>query len=97
MIIKDIDLKAQIVKLEAFRKKHNLFIHPRREAKGGFSYIARIYLMVGHCPCKPDRKKCPCKEALLEIQANGYCECRLFCTKFVYDQLKVLEHQVKPE
>lgn len=85
----------QITKMVSFIQKHDLYVHPRRLSKGGLPYMANLFLSVRHCPCKPDRKKCPCKEALQEIKTKGFCECRLFCTKEVYEQVMPQENQSK--
>lgn len=82
------ELELQIEKMEKFAKEHNFNIHPKRIAKGGIPYIADIYLIHHHCPCKVDRLECPCKEALDEIQINGFCECRLFVRKGLFDKIE---------
>lgn len=86
-------LNDQLKKIEDFRVKHKLLIHPRRERNNGLNKVAEVVVTTGHCPCKPDRLSCPCNEALKEIQTVGHCECRLFCTKEEYDNVIRQENQ----
>lgn len=75
------ELDNQIKKMKEFAVKNNYKIHPKRIAKGGIPYMAEIFVGCGHCPCVVERKSCPCNEAKNEIEANGFCECRLFVSK----------------
>ncbi len=72
------ELEIQIDKMEKFVLDNKLGIHPKRIIIGGIPYMAEIFLLNHHCPCKIDRLECPCKEALDEIDNYGFCECRLF-------------------
>jgi len=56
-----------------FAQKYKFVIHPK-----GFDYYLESYLQAGRCPCDPDRKNCPCDEAVEEVTKKGHCLCRLF-------------------
>lgn len=77
------ELEIQIQKMEKFAVENKLGIHPKRIARGGIPYMADIFLLNHHCPCKVDRVECPCKEVLNEINSNGFCECRLFTKSII--------------
>jgi len=71
-----IKIKKQYKKLVAFEKKHNL-IHNQAN-KRNFHNWAELLVSIGHCPCRPERSECPCKEALTEITEIGHCACVQF-------------------
>ena len=56
-----------------FARDNNLVIHP-----GGYGYYIDSFLMFHYCSCAPERKNCPCPEAIEEVAKNGHCRCNLF-------------------
>ena len=65
---------ALIRDILAFAREHNVVINPRV----GYSYFVDGFRDNGHCPCRPDRLDCPCRESPEEILRNGHCACGLF-------------------
>lgn len=63
-------------RLIAFASRNNFKPNPIR----GFDWLAEVLdKNGGACPCKPKhRPVCPCKEASLEIESQGYCMCMNF-------------------
>lgn len=57
-----------------FARDNNLVIHPA----GGYEYYISNFYKLGHCPCAPERKECPCQESIEEVKRNGWCKCHLF-------------------
>ena len=57
-----------------FARDHGFVIHPGR----GYNYYIESFLMFDCCPCDPNRKSCPCNEAINEVTKIGHCICRLF-------------------
>jgi len=56
-----------------FAQKYGFVISP-----AGYDYYIESFLMFNCCPCDPDRKNCPCSEAIEEVTQKGHCLCRLF-------------------
>lgn len=67
--------KSQLARIFiAYARKHKCIISP----KLGYLHFVKNYLECGCCPCRPDRKNCPCPEATKEIATEGHCTCGLF-------------------
>lgn len=64
-------IENQHQKLLRFEKRHNLKHNPIRN----LYFLAQRVVKLGHCPCKPERKRCPCGQALKEIDKMGHCLC----------------------
>lgn len=62
-----------ILKVLIFAQMHGFVLDP-----DGYAYRLRGYLMFNHCPCAPDRKSCPCDQAVDEVTRQGHCKCQLF-------------------
>lgn len=67
-----------------FAMEHNLTINPTI----GYAYFAQSLILLGNCACVPERKKCPCDEALEDIEKLGHCRCAL-----LYKSLEVFRDQ----
>jgi hypothetical protein len=44
----------------------------------GYDYFVKHYIEDGHCACAPERKTCPCPEAINEVKEHGKCKCGLY-------------------
>ena len=64
-------LSQQHQKIIEFAEEHNFVENPTRS----FEELARVVVKLGHCPCSPKRKKCPCEFAEEEVSNQGYCLC----------------------
>ena len=57
-----------------FARNNNLVIHPG----GGYEYYVESFFQFECCACDPNRKNCPCPEAVAEVAKLGWCKCRLY-------------------
>jgi len=57
-----------------FAKTNNFTINPLL----GMEYFAKNYIKYGECACAPERKHCPCPEAIQEVNEKGKCKCGLY-------------------
>jgi len=73
-----------IARIKAFAKEHGLLL-PSQEC---LEHHASRYLNSGHCPCKPERGKCPCPEALSDIETQHYCACAILMSPKCIDRLR---------
>ena len=63
-----------------------LHLHPGRTPEEW----ALLVIKNEGCPCVPGRNKCPCDEALDDIERLNHCRCYLFCNDAyikIYDQV----------
>lgn len=83
MTIKKIDTLTQqeeitLYRLERFASRNRLDLF---NVKGSlFDRVRTITRNYGRCPCKHERKWCPCAECLGECERDGECFCRVFLT-----------------
>jgi len=68
------EAKSKRKEIIDFAIKHSLTIEPLI----GCNYYVDNILLLGTCACVPERKKCPCDEALDDIKRLGHCRCRLY-------------------
>lgn len=74
-------VERQYHKLLRFQNRHKLEHNPIRNLK----FLALRVVKLGHCPCKVERPKCPCGQALKEIEKRGHCLCwEFFSPNFDY-------------
>ena len=58
----------------AFAKLHRLHLQSGKTPESWAMAVVRVR----GCPCEPERLKCPCDEALNDIEQDGTCRCNLF-------------------
>ncbi len=68
----------QIRDILVYAQKNNLAVNPR----AGYSYFVSNIMDCGSCPCRPERRSCPCPESHDEIKTDGHCTCGLFYKDF---------------
>ena len=67
--------KTQTAKaMVLFAKKNEFIFNPHL----GYDYFLKNYVKYGECSCAPERKFCPCPEALKEVNELGKCKCGLY-------------------
>lgn len=72
----DILIKNFRANLELYAKEHNLKI---TDIKGWTEHkLVWMALNDNKCGCAPDKRRCPCKEGLIEIEKKGKCLCSVF-------------------
>lgn len=64
-----------------FAWKNDLMIHPDKELDG----FCQRTVDMGHCICKDAELYCPCNDALDKCREQGFCTCRLFIRKDLYE------------
>jgi len=69
-----------------FAEKNNIRLAPSNFTDVAFK--AKVVLETEHCPCKQDRKICPCAECLTEIKKDGWCFCRVFVAQNFEERFK---------
>ncbi len=65
--------RAHVRPLIEFARDNHFIVTPV-----GYGYSVERFSKFGCCPCAPERKGCPCEEALNEIILLGKCKCQLF-------------------
>lgn len=75
-------VERQYRKLLRFMKRHKLEHNPIRDLK----FLAIRVIKLGGCPCRAkQRPKCPCGQALKEVEKIGHCLCwEFFSPDFDY-------------
>ncbi len=66
-----------LTKLFEFADKNRVTFHPAQDI------LRKVKMMAStdnRCICKPNERKCPCNEAIKELEIEGKCTCMLFCT-----------------
>lgn len=71
--------------IDFFMQGNKACIDPRRPLDHFLSWCAHLG---GRCPCDSSRNKCPCKQAVHEIQDQGHCICGLFYREDLYQDRK---------
>ena len=78
-----------------FLNEHpELSLHPGRNPEGWSQQVKKA----GGCPCVPGRGKCPCDEALEDIEKLNHCRCYLFVNNAylkLYDAVVVQRRKAK--
>lgn len=89
--IKDTELSAYTetpdevrARIKEFANEHKLLLADPHAIE---AHIAH-YLAMGHCPCVLSRNKCPCSEALGDIERSGQCACGIFVSSQWIDKLR---------
>lgn len=62
--------------LEAYAKENGIMILDIKGWTDG--KIEWMALNERKCACRPDKRKCPCPEGLVEISKKGHCLCNVF-------------------
>jgi hypothetical protein len=70
------DFLLYIEELFEFAKVNRLAFNPTQDV---FNKITKSYNNDKKCTCD-DKRKCPCKEVIKEIEIKGTCLCWLFCS-----------------
>ncbi len=70
---------ATLRRLGEFARKNNLELFNVRGSI--YQRVQTITRNNGRCPCKQERKWCPCKECIQECKTKGECFCRVFIAK----------------
>lgn len=70
-------------------------LHPGRDPETQ----SKLVIKKGGCPCVPGRQKCPCEQAMDDIEELNHCRCYLFVNDIYlkeYERVVVNRRKNKP-
>jgi len=80
--------------IRKFLEENKVCLHPGRTPEEW----AVLVIKNEGCPCVPGRNKCPCDEALDDIEQLNHCRCYLFCNEAylkIYDEVVVKRRRAR--